>query len=198
MICMSRRKQRISPSLALPRSSPLKRTVHDVGSMRRRTSRPSVLLPEPDSPTRPSVSPDWMSSETSTTARTSPFAPPPKIDSPSGKTLVRLRISTSATTLSSRDQGHRRQRRDHSRGFPAIEPFLQDCARQQDCNHWIQRSEHYRRVQSSGLGGANEHHRAADVEASGQGPDHRAFRVKRTKLLPRDRNDRSHKQRRSS
>ena len=35
-------------------------------------SRPSVLLPEPDSPTKPSVSPSWMSRETSSTARTSP------------------------------------------------------------------------------------------------------------------------------
>src|SRR5579875_3912031 len=31
-----------------------------------------MLLPQPDSPTRPSVSPGWISSETSSTARTIP------------------------------------------------------------------------------------------------------------------------------
>src|SRR5581483_10241522 len=66
----------------------------EVGSMRRKMRRPRVLLPEPDSPTSPNVSPGSMLNETSSTARTSPFAPPPKTDSPSGKVLVRLRISS--------------------------------------------------------------------------------------------------------
>ncbi len=47
----------------------------EVGSIRRRIKRPSVLLPDPDSPTKPKVSPDSMSKETSSTARTSPLAP---------------------------------------------------------------------------------------------------------------------------
>src|SRR5688500_3239227 len=44
-----------------------------VGSRRRMMVRPSVDLPQPDSPTRPSVSPAWMSRVTSSTARTSAF-----------------------------------------------------------------------------------------------------------------------------
>src|SRR5580698_7952011 len=38
-----------------------------------------------------------MSNDTSSTAWTSPRAPPPKMDSPRGKILVRLRISTRGT-----------------------------------------------------------------------------------------------------
>src|SRR5271169_3822423 len=66
----------------------------DVGAIKRRASRPSVLFPDPDSPTRPRVSPASTSNDTLSTARTSPFGRPPKTDSPSGKTLVRLRISS--------------------------------------------------------------------------------------------------------
>ena len=40
------------------------------GGSRRRMVSASVLLPEPDSPTMPSVSPASMRSETSSTART--------------------------------------------------------------------------------------------------------------------------------
>ncbi len=50
---------------------PLKLMPPEVGSMRRRIMRPSVVFPQPDSPTRPSVSPWVMSSETPLTARTS-------------------------------------------------------------------------------------------------------------------------------
>src|SRR3954470_19802893 len=41
-----------------------------------RTPRPSVDLPQPDSPTRPSVSPRLMSNDTPSTARTAPRAVP--------------------------------------------------------------------------------------------------------------------------
>jgi len=41
-----------------------------VRSIRRSTVRPIVLLPEPDSPTKPSVSPVRIANETSSTART--------------------------------------------------------------------------------------------------------------------------------
>ncbi len=68
----------------------------ELGSIRRKTRRPNVLFPDPDSPTRPRVLPAWMSSEMSSTARTSPLARAPSMDSPRGKTFVRLRISTRA------------------------------------------------------------------------------------------------------
>ena len=41
-----------------------------VGSTSRSTARPSVVLPHPDSPTSPSVSPGRMSSDTPSTAFT--------------------------------------------------------------------------------------------------------------------------------
>ena len=63
MICISRRRWRISlpPRPVSPprcnKSRPSKKMDPDVGSISRRIRRPSVLLPEPDSPIRPSVSP---------------------------------------------------------------------------------------------------------------------------------------------
>ena len=97
---MSRRRRRISPRPAASRSCPWKRMLPDVGSMRRSVRRPSVLLPDPDSPTRPSVSPAWMSSDTSSTARTSYGEPrvfPAKTDSACGKIFFRSRISSRDT-----------------------------------------------------------------------------------------------------
>ena len=41
-------------------------------SWSRRIDRPTVDFPQPDSPTRPSVSPSWISNDTSSTAFTSP------------------------------------------------------------------------------------------------------------------------------
>ena len=46
-----------------------------VGSIRRRTHRASVLLPEPDSPTIASTSPGWISRSTSSTACTTASLP---------------------------------------------------------------------------------------------------------------------------
>src|ERR1700761_7336678 len=51
-------------------SRPLKNTPPEVGSTRRRMERPTVVLPEPDSPTRPIPSPGWMVNDTSSTALT--------------------------------------------------------------------------------------------------------------------------------
>src|SRR6185312_7002719 len=70
-----------------------------LGSISRRMRRPSVLFPDPDSPTSPSVSPFAMSNDTPSTARTSPEAPPPNMDSPKGKVLVRFLISSSAIAM---------------------------------------------------------------------------------------------------
>src|SRR5580692_356310 len=51
-------------------SSPMNSIVPAVGSRRRIIVRPSVDLPHPDSPTRPTVSPFLMSRSTPSTART--------------------------------------------------------------------------------------------------------------------------------
>src|SRR5215468_2452412 len=52
-------------------SSSRKRTLPDVGSTRRRTQRPVVVFPLPDSPTNPNVSPVSIEKLTSSTAVTS-------------------------------------------------------------------------------------------------------------------------------
>src|SRR5438477_11844733 len=68
----------------------------DVGSISRRIRRPSVLLPEPDSPTRPRVSPAWISRQTWSTARTPADAAAgllPQAASVGKKIFVRSRIS---------------------------------------------------------------------------------------------------------
>ncbi len=65
---------RISAGDLASRSSPSKRiaplTIRAAGGSNRRMVRASVVLPEPDSPTTPSVSPARSVSETSSTART--------------------------------------------------------------------------------------------------------------------------------
>ena len=68
MICARRRKSRSSFRDAVSTSRPSNRTEPEVAGRSRRISRASVLLPEPDSPTRPSTSPRWMSRSTPSTA----------------------------------------------------------------------------------------------------------------------------------
>ena len=67
------RTRRISPRDFVRRSSPSNQisplTVRAAGGRRRRSERASVVFPEPDSPTMPSVSPSPTVSETSSTAR---------------------------------------------------------------------------------------------------------------------------------
>ena len=67
-----RRSFRIARASSVTRLMPSNSTVPAVGSMRRRIMRPVVDLPQPDSPTRPSVSPGMTSNETPSTARTAP------------------------------------------------------------------------------------------------------------------------------
>ena len=66
-ICMSRRNGRIclnfKPWISLPR-----KTIGPFEEISRRMARPSVVLPEPDSPTTPSVSPLRISTLTPSTA----------------------------------------------------------------------------------------------------------------------------------
>src|SRR5215472_6855603 len=71
MICISLRFARIDLPSIFVISSPPKRIEPVVGSSRRRMQRPIVVLPEPDSPTSPSVSPRLMLNETPSTALTS-------------------------------------------------------------------------------------------------------------------------------
>ena len=73
MICIRRRMRRSSLAETLVRSTPSNFTDPSVASRRRISARPVVLLPQPDSPTRPSVSPLRISKLTSSTARTSPL-----------------------------------------------------------------------------------------------------------------------------
>ena len=53
MICIRRRYGRSFEPVRPVMSAPSKRIVPLVGSMSRRISRPTVVLPQPDSPTRP-------------------------------------------------------------------------------------------------------------------------------------------------
>ena len=73
MICIRRRYLRSSSVLRLNRSTPSKRTVPLVASRSRIIARPIVLLPQPDSPTSPSVSPRRTSTVTPSTALTEPL-----------------------------------------------------------------------------------------------------------------------------
>src|SRR5207237_5512699 len=70
------RKSRISSSSILVTSWPRNRILPDVirpgSGTRRSTDRAVIVLPQPDSPTTPSVSPASMCSETPSTARTTP------------------------------------------------------------------------------------------------------------------------------
>src|SRR5437870_9850309 len=73
-------------------------TSPEVGSMSRRVVRPVVDLPQPDSPTRPSVSPGRMSNDTSSTActrATSRESRPPRI----GKYFLRFLTRRSGSAI---------------------------------------------------------------------------------------------------
>jgi hypothetical protein len=71
-ICMRRRSGRSSCSFSVEMSRPSKMMRPSVGLYRRKMVRPTVDFPQPDSPTRPTVSPRLIVSEMSSTARMSP------------------------------------------------------------------------------------------------------------------------------
>ena len=71
IICMRRRKARSLRPLTSLRTVPSKVTVPSVGRYSCRIARPVVDLPQPDSPTRPSVSPSRTKNEIPSTAFTS-------------------------------------------------------------------------------------------------------------------------------
>src|SRR5260221_1695808 len=70
MICSLRRSARIRALPAVMTFSPLKIISPASGSTRRRTARPAVDLPQPDSPTRPKASPSRTVNEMPSSART--------------------------------------------------------------------------------------------------------------------------------
>src|SRR3954470_7075793 len=72
IICISRRRLLSSPPLIEAISRPLNVIEPDVGSTRRSSRRAVVDLPQPDSPTSPSVSPRMTSKDTPSTALTAP------------------------------------------------------------------------------------------------------------------------------
>src|SRR5256885_356161 len=79
-------------------SSPLNRTVPPVGSSRRVTARPSVDLPQPDSPTRPTVSPALISRSTPSTAWTWPTVRC-RIPDATGNHILRSLTETSGSAV---------------------------------------------------------------------------------------------------
>jgi hypothetical protein len=96
MICTSRRNGRIWRRFRCVMSAPWKVILPSVGSSRRVTSRPVVDLPQPDSPTRPSVSPAISWKSIPSTALTAPVWRWKTMPWVTGK--CRCRPSTSSST----------------------------------------------------------------------------------------------------
>ena len=91
-VWMRRRCSHIAPGDSAVTSSPATTMRPEVGSTSLSTARPTVDLPQPDSPTRPSVSPCATEKLTPSTARTSP-ALRPKTPLRIGKCFTRSRTS---------------------------------------------------------------------------------------------------------
>src|SRR5690349_477656 len=89
MICISRRSWRRRLLSSASTSWPANVICPAVGSIKRNRQRPTVDLPQPDSPTSPSVSPAKMSNETPSTARTTSSEPS------TGKCFIKPRTLTS-------------------------------------------------------------------------------------------------------
>jgi len=97
MICMSRRRWRSERLSSVVTFLSSNQTSPAVGSIRRRMQRPVVDLPQPDSPTSPSVSPfnrSKLTSSTACTRATSRENKPPRI----GKYFLRFLIRRSAVS----------------------------------------------------------------------------------------------------
>ena len=92
MTCMRRRIPRSSASESFAMSRPSKITSPLVGASSRRMARPVVVLPQPDSPTSPSVSPRRIEKLTPSTAFTV-AARPPKSPPPIWKCFTRFRTT---------------------------------------------------------------------------------------------------------
>ena len=112
MIWKSRRPRRRSPRLSFVTSLPSNRIAPEVGFSSATTSRPIVVLPQPDSPTRPNVSPSRTEKETSETALTLPILRCRTAPAVTGNSLTRL------VDLD-----------DHLAGRELVDPFQGDPAR---------------------------------------------------------------------
>src|SRR2546428_9941117 len=99
MICMSRRSRRSSSLVSLKMFRPSKYASPLVGSISRRITRPSVVFPQPDSPTSPSVSPRRIVRDTPSTAFTAPTWRWMMNPFVMGKCLTRLRTSRRTSLL---------------------------------------------------------------------------------------------------
>ncbi len=88
MICICARSDVIFPCLNFVMSWPSKTMLPDVGSVNFKIVRPAVVLPHPDSPTKPRVSPACKSNEMPSTALTTDFLR--SLDFLTGKCLVKL------------------------------------------------------------------------------------------------------------
>ena len=97
IICMSWRSFLSRAPDASVMSWPSKRIEPEVGSIRRSSRRAVVDLPQPDSPTRPSVSPFMTSKEMPSTACTAPTLRWMMMPLVSGKCLTRSRTSISGS-----------------------------------------------------------------------------------------------------
>src|SRR5262249_17567388 len=98
MICISFRSARSERLSSVVTLRPWKVTSPEVGSINLKMERPVVDLPQPDSPTRPSVSPAMMSNVMSSTAwtrATSREKSPPRM----GKYFLRFRTRRSASAM---------------------------------------------------------------------------------------------------
>ena len=91
--CIRRRTFLSSFSLKAVISCPSKMIWPLVGFSSWRMQRPVVVLPQPDSPTRPSVSPRRIEKLTPSTALTTAGLPPRRPPPPIGKCLTRSRTS---------------------------------------------------------------------------------------------------------
>src|SRR5215510_7366645 len=118
MICISFRRARNDRLSSVVTFLFSNHTSPEVGSISRRMDRPDVDLPQPDSPTRPSVSPAMMSNDTSSTAwtrATSRENRPPRI----GKYFLRFLTFSSASGMagpSVEEAGHLVARPDFFEG----------------------------------------------------------------------------------
>src|SRR5262245_26474864 len=107
MICICLRRARRERLSSVVTFLPSNHTSPEVGSIRRRMVRPVVDLPQPDSPTRPSVSPGCMVNEMSSTActrATSRESSPPRI----GKYFLRFLTVRSGSLMATsiEEAGH--------------------------------------------------------------------------------------------
>ena len=108
MICICARSDVILPCLNFVMSWPSKTMLPEVGSVNFKIVRPAVVLPQPDSPTSPRVSPAFKSNEMPSTALTTDFLR--SLDFLTGKCLVKLVMLRIVSLLTSAPPSLRPQR----------------------------------------------------------------------------------------